>query len=173
MFAPAIRRLYLTILSRLKCDRALPACGNCLDRTEITDCRYVSRKAVTRTKLQASSELSGAAKDRIDHLEHLLLRLLNSQPRTLGPVDTLSNYSEKQNDPNFNQTIAQDSALRRDGDVRLNDETTMTSLPQAQNEIRICADHNQRLYVDEAHWALLLNEVRIINGAHPLTYQHN
>lgn len=93
--------------------------------------------------------------------------LLNNPLLNPGQVDPFPNHSQLQQDPNIHSTVAHQGLLGRSGsgsggNVRVaNEADTTTSLRPSQNEIQISADHGQRRSVDEAHWALLLNEVRV------------
>ena len=105
--------------------------------------------------------------DRLDRLEHLMVTLLNNPLLNPGQVDPFSNHSQLQQDPNIHSTVAHQGLLGKsgggsDGNLRVaNEGDTTASLTPSENEIQISADHGQRRSVDEAHWALLLNEVSV------------
>jgi hypothetical protein len=143
-------------LTRLRCDRALPACGNCVNRGDITACCYVPRKSETRSKPQEPPNLSDAAQARIDHLESLVLSLLKSDQRRQRQVETPSSCIEIENDANEDE---ENHASEAQQDTPVSDKQMPTSVARPSPALNISADHKQSLSVDDGHWALLLNEV--------------
>lgn len=144
----------INIQSRLRCDRAVPACGNCVNRGEITSCCYVARKNEVRAKPQESQELSSTAtQSRIDHLEQLVLTLLKTQQRTRDSPDSISSNGEVE-DSSIYDRIATDSGILKTGEQRVTGR-----LAKASNASQAAGNHKHSTVVDEAHWTLLLNEV--------------
>ena len=142
---------------RLRCDRALPACGNCVNRGDITACCYVSRKPEPRPKPQELSNLSDSAQARIDHLEQLVLTLLKNSRSTQNQVRTPSTSVDANPDGNLEEADADHHERDEHGNT---DKQTTTILAKSGAVISISSDLKERLSVNEAHWALLLNEVR-------------
>jgi hypothetical protein len=145
----------------MRCDRALPACANCVNRGDITTCRYVPRKNDSRLRDSVSGPIafSKNAQERFDHLEKLVLDLVKNQKHPQAFIETppsiLSAYDRgKCNDV--------DEAAVGEGDVSQHevvpagDESTQSPLHRA---VKISAEHKQRPSVDDAHWSLILNEV--------------
>lgn len=145
--------------TRLRCDRALPACGNCVNRGDITACCYVPRKSETRTKPQEPSSLSDTAQSRIDHLESLVLTLLKNDQQRQRQVETPSSCIEVGNDGNDEDGDVENNGSESHGDTQSTDKQMTTSVTGSHTAINIGADHKQSLSVDDGHWALLLNEV--------------
>ncbi|KAJ9635605.1 hypothetical protein H2204_005779 [Knufia peltigerae] len=139
---------------KLRCDRAVPACGNCVNRGEITSCCYVARKNEVRAKPQESQELSSTAtQSRIDHLEQLVLTLLKTQQRTRDSPDSISSNGEVE-DSSIYDRIATDSGILKTGEQRVTGR-----LVKASNASQAAGNHKHSTVVDEAHWTLLLNEI--------------
>lgn len=135
----------------------MPACGNCVNRGEITNCCYVARKNEVRAKPQAASEpsLDTATQGRIDHLEQLVLTLLKSQQRTQDSSDSISSIGDAEDDVTCDRTSADTGILR-------NIEQMATGeLTKAGNTFQAAGNYKHSTAVDEAHWALLLNEVSV------------
>jgi len=158
--APAmIPSILLIHPTRLRCDRALPACGNCVNRGDITSCCYVPRKSDSRTKLQETSSLSDAAQARIDQLESLVFTLLKNDQQRQRQVETPSSRIEVENSRNGEGEIEHEESdcpvVTHETDKRVESGVT-----RSQSAINIGADYKQSLSVDDGHWSLLLNEVR-------------
>lgn len=141
----------------MRCDRALPACSNCVNRGDITTCSYTSRKPDSRTKPQPSPDLSETAHGKIDRLERLVLTLLKNQQQTQGQVDK---YVDAENDEEYDHADMDKSDQESHGKPGPINQRTTTGLVNSSTAIKISADYKQCLSIDEAHWALLLNEVR-------------
>lgn len=153
---PCVFSSSVDILTRLRCDRALPACGNCVNRGDITACCYVPRKSEARTKAQELPNLSDAAQARIDHLESLVLSLLKNDQQRQRQVETPSSFMEIENDANDEEEKRTSGAHH---DTPLSDKQIPTAIARPKSALNISADHRQSLSVDDGHWALLLNEV--------------
>lgn len=125
---------------RLRCDRAVPACGNCVNRGDITLCCYVARKPETRPNPQ---DISDSSQARIDHLEQLVHMLLKNTQSLHNQISSPST------------SIDHDHRGYDEGD---HGDTTILAEPGTV--INITSEFRERLSVNEAHWALLLNEVR-------------
>ena len=141
---------------RLRCDRALPACGNCVNRGDITICSYVSRKPEARAKPQELPDLSDSAQARIDHLEQLVLTLLKNSQSAQNQVHTPSTSVDAGPDGNFEEA---DADHRERDEYGNTDNRTTTILAGSGTASSINFDLKERLSVNEAHWVLLLNEV--------------
>jgi hypothetical protein len=148
---------------RLKCDRAMPACGNCVNRGEITACCYAARKVDSRNKPQEASSLSDTAQRRIDHLEQLVLTLLKNGQQGQRSINTDSSIDVPINhDTTSEKTFGEnpDQEHRVDGEPHSTaDERLLPDFVMAMEDI---TGKNQPTSVDEAHWASMLNEVRDI-----------
>lgn len=138
----------------------MPACSNCVNRGEITACCYVSRKPESRVKPQQSLDLSEPVQRKIDHLERLVHTLLKNHQYTQGQIDTPSSYIDAENDENDIPVDTDKSDLEHYAEPGSTNRRTTTGLVNLNDAIKISADYKQSLSVDEAHWALLLNEVR-------------
>jgi len=148
------------LATRLRCDRALPACGNCVNRGDITACRYDSRRAESRPELPASSDPSYSAQARIDHLEQLVLTLLKESRSTQNQVNSSPARIDARLDGRLTEADANDHERDKHGATGPPDKQTTTALARSGTVININTDYKERLSVDEAHWTLLLNEVR-------------
>ncbi|KAF2159002.1 hypothetical protein M409DRAFT_34931, partial [Zasmidium cellare ATCC 36951] len=78
---------------KLKCDRGLPACSNCVHRGNITACQYASARPSTPTRQSSSPstsdvvppEVLGPALNKLANLERIVLELVSNQkPRDEG-----------------------------------------------------------------------------------------
>jgi hypothetical protein len=148
--------LFTLTLSRLRCDHALPSCGQCVSRGDITACRYVRRKNEARGAVSgpaAPPDATSASK--IDNLERLLLNFVKGQQQ-----------NAPQDDAHFEQGADDVSSPLEVYGAELQDAPSMTRNVPATSEasptISIAADHRQASSVDQAHWALLMNEVSLI-----------
>lgn len=147
---------------RLRCDRALPACGNCVNRGDITACCYVARKPEARSRPEELSLVSDRAQARIDHLEQLVLTLLKTSRSKQNQVNTPSTSVDVDVDVDVDADVTLEEAdvdhyNERDAPGTDNQTTTISTRPVTV--INITSDLKERLSVNEAHWALLLNEV--------------
>ncbi|KAL2441829.1 hypothetical protein ABEF95_016648 [Exophiala dermatitidis] len=146
--------------SRLKCDRDMPACGNCVNRGEITACCYVARKVASRPQPQGPSNPSDSAQCRIDHLEQLVLGLLENGQRNQGQTDTPSGrvevdqHARSENPPMepYDQDIVGERGSH-------NNARVTPALPTSRTAFAIGANCKRSTAANEAHWALLLNEI--------------
>ncbi|KPI40836.1 putative transcriptional regulatory protein [Cyphellophora attinorum] len=136
---------------KLKCDHALPACGNCVNRGDITACRYVPRKNEARATALQVSDLPGAAQAKIDNLERLLITFMSSQQQPKTLLDTPPGSSATES---FDVDGSGNSPVR---------QTTFSSAAP-ETGLRISADYKQSSSVDHAHWALLLDEIEDVRS---------
>ena len=113
---------------------------------------------------QQSLELSEAAQKKVDHLERLVRSLLESQQSTQGQVETPSSCMDVENDEKDDEA---DNRSEHESHVEPRTPNQSTTAGQAylNTPIKIGADYKQSLSIDEAHWALLLNEVRNIGSS--------
>ena len=147
-------------LLRLKCDRAVPACGNCVHREEVASCSYALRKTESSPRLQEPLETPAASQGRIDQLEQLVHMLMKERQHTQAfprsqasrPDDCVSIQSS-------------DHTLLEPGEAEL-PENGQTDIyrhiggsAKQSSFLDIKADYRQSRSIEEAHWALLLNEV--------------
>lgn len=142
----------------MRCDRALPACGNCVNRGDITACYYVSQ----RSESYQPSNQPDNAQARIDHLEQLVLTLLKNNRSEQNQINTPSTSVDVQNEHNHEEIDLTNEG--KEDEI----ERTTTALPKS-NIININADHKERLSVNEAHWAMLLNQVCHNNNLYTLS----
>ncbi|MCJ1472177.1 hypothetical protein MMC13_000824, partial [Lambiella insularis] len=150
--------------NRLRCDRALPACGNCVNRADITACCYVPRESAPGTKSQDVSSLSDNAQGRIDHLERLVLTLLKGQKESQAQVATPASSEATNNVGHYDPAGHNDTDQEKDEGLDNIHEEPTTSFVRPNSAIKINADYKQSLSVDEAHWSLLLNEIRDVRS---------
>ena len=153
-------------MARLKCDRAIPACGNCVHRGDITDCRYASRKTTLRKPSPELAELSKTTQGRIDHLEHLVLTLLKDRGRDNRQLATPASFVHTEDGQSDNHRAMEDSHSEAYTPTQgRHDAPTgdATSTPI----INLSSDFRQPQALDETHWALLLNEV---SGSNPVDH---
>jgi len=143
--------------SRLRCDRAVPACGNCVNRGDITACGYLSRRPEPRPNSQELPNLSDSAQARIDHLEQLVLTLLKNSRSAQNQLHTPSTSVDADPDGNLGEAGADHHERDEHGNT---DKQTPPILAKPGTVSSINFDLKERLSVNEAHWALLLNEVR-------------
>lgn len=136
----------------------MPACGNCVNRGEITACCYVARKAESRTKSQESSVPADAGQDRIDRLEQLVFTLLKNGQHSQRQVNTPSSGIDVDHDTISDNIFVETSDQEHLGVSGVHDKRATDSLAGSNTVITIGADFKQPAS-DEAHWALLLNEV--------------
>lgn len=146
----------------MRCDRTLPACGNCVKRGEITFCSYIFQKAKARPKLQEYSESSDTTQGRIDQLEQLVLTLLENHRHAQTVVDPVSNGRDAEIDMTYANTSGDNCGSATHKDITLEHDRIPISLGTLNTSMKINATYKQHQSVDEAHWALLLNEVRNI-----------
>lgn len=132
----------LTDISRQRCDRAQPACGTCINRGGIADCKYGPRKRDSRTVL-SRSDLPTAFQSRINQLENLVLSLFKAHQESRGQLDALTSCVTNDHED------FQDNAARPNRNHVVGSDTT----------IHINAEYKQCPSYNEAHWALLLSEV--------------
>lgn len=125
---------------RLRCDRAVPACGNCVNRGDITLCCYVARKPEIRPNPQDVSDSSQARIDHLEQLVHMLLKNTQSLQNQISSPSTSIDHDLHEDDEG--------------------DQGETTILAEPGTVINITSEFRERLSVNEAHWALLLNEVR-------------
>jgi hypothetical protein len=131
-----------------------------VNRGEITECTYVPRKAERRSDPQESSlDLSKTAQDKIDNLERIVRMLLENQQKTQEQNKSPSNPNDAEDGRGDHQNNCQNSQENL-GDSEIPSSQTTIGLFHPSPPIKIDAVHEQRRTLDEAHWALLLNEVR-------------
>jgi len=118
--------------------------------------------------LQEPLYLSNATQARIDHLEHLVHSLLNCHQYTQRLVDTPSSYIGAESGVDDGPPHVINSGKENHGVTEPKDKKTTTQAAKPSTTITINANYKQCLSVDQAHWALLLNEVRDINDSQPL-----
>jgi hypothetical protein len=152
---------------RLRCDRALPACSNCLNRDEIGACSYVSRRPKEAPKSQDPQQDTKHLQNKIDRLEQLVLNFIgdNGDPRRLIPGGSSDGGM-----PIAQQKPEQTGELSDDEDeIETEVQIAAVSSPKELSVVskssmmKIHADYRQSHAIDEAHWAQLLNEVRSVS----------
>ncbi len=147
-------------MDRLRWDRALPACGSCINRGESTACCYAARKTDFRPKPQEPSTLSEAGQDRIDRLERLVLALLKNGRQSPRQGETPSTGVDIDHDTTSDQTFVESHDQEYfGGDPGLHNTIVTPPLSFSHTVIGNGADCKKSGSMDEAHWALLLNEV--------------
>lgn len=101
------------------------------------------------------------AEVRIEHLEHLVLTLLKSHQDTQGRLHAASSSIAKDctNDKQTNVINNDHESHANHAGSEANDMQTTTNLARSASIINTGAGYKQRFSVDEAHWAVLLNEV--------------
>lgn len=138
--------------NRLKCNRSHP-CENCVKRGDATSCTYAqtgSRKK--NTPSQSASNSPDDMQNRIDRLENLVLSLMTNGSQTAGPAAAAAALSG--NDSIGSAQNYQDIDLDDDGDV---DESDTEAVTKSFGIMKV--DNNKSMYISEAHWASVLNDV--------------
>ncbi|KAK3633285.1 hypothetical protein LTR56_015853 [Elasticomyces elasticus] len=136
---------------KLKCDRTLPACGNCLHRGDIAACDYASRKTGPASQAQRTTDLTNDAQAQIDRLEKIVLALLKNSPTAPSHLATPSASvdTDADRDASVEEVAATSHAYDHSGDADL----------QALKTPDLRFDAKERHSVNEAQFSLLLNEV--------------
>lgn len=151
---------YPLITTRLKCDRALPACGSCVNRGEISTCDYASRKPDRVGRSQESKEPPNSAQDRIDHLEQLVLGLIQANRTTTQPqVATPVSNDDVHTAERANLIGFQGNSSTISGDIDIGYPGS-PGFEASSGPVNVKAGHSQRVSIDTAHWDILLNDVR-------------
>ena len=155
---------------RLRCDQALPVCDSCLKRGASASCSYQSRQPGSHRHWSASHAAGEGVQSRLDRLEKLIVDTMthvapskDSAPReAIQSVNDAGNVkassSEWNDGVNDHEHISEHS---RELEVRSAKDQIGTA--NANNVMRIDADHKNPLCVGEAHWVALLNEVRLVS----------
>jgi hypothetical protein len=145
----------------MRCDRALPACANCVNRGDITTCRYVPRKNDSRLRDLASEPeaFSKTAKERFDHLEKLVLSLVKNQNQPQYLINTPPSSTvayDRGGGNHVSEAVSNDGPDTQHEVAPADDHANR---PPSHPAVKISAEHTQRPSVDDAHWSLILNEV--------------
>lgn len=147
---------------RLKCDRAVPACGNCVHREEVASCCYALRKTESSPRQQEALEMPTASQGRIDQLEQLVHMLMKERQHTQRPANSQTPRSDdgftiQSSDHNMLEAGEPESIETGEEEIhhRVQDSARQSTL------LDIKADYRQSRSIEEAHWALLLNEVSL------------
>lgn len=146
------------LVCRLKCNRSSP-CENCVKRGDASSCSYASPS--NRNKRNAQSHGSSNSPDdmqnRIDRLEGLVLSLMTNGAQSAGPAAAAAAIADSpstgsQNLPDYDGDDK--DMLEEDGQ----DEDSDTEQVTKSIGIMKVSD-KQTLYIGEAHWAAVLNDV--------------
>lgn len=146
---------------KLRCDHALPSCGQCVSRGDITSCHYVRRKNEARRAVAEPTAASGAASasaSKIDNLERLLLNFIKSQRQGSSMPDEQSEHAEDDACSPLQFPVERPQHARRQA---TSITRHVTATPDVNPTISIAADHRRSSSVNQAHWALLMNEVSV------------
>ncbi|KAF2155627.1 hypothetical protein K461DRAFT_78288 [Myriangium duriaei CBS 260.36] len=136
---------------KLKCDREHP-CNQCMKRSRESTCVYLP---------PAEKKQSGQnVRNRIQHLEKLVVDLMNSKPNrdTSVPTDNVGNVGN--NDPQstaFSQMTPPQDIESSESNQESPEESTQSFDESAFGRMRIGKDRTA--YVEKTHWSALLNEI--------------
>jgi len=146
----------LTPSLRLKCDRGLPACSNCVHRGDIVDCRYVSRNTGSHTALPSTTpNLPEVVQRKLENLERLVLSLLNENSSRVSTDPRSAQLSPRDHEESISEARLNPEARRSDpGSNHLQHHINAQSCRDDHTE--------QRHSVDEARWASLFNEITFV-----------
>ncbi|KAK5705674.1 hypothetical protein LTR17_021454 [Elasticomyces elasticus] len=135
----------------LKCDRTLPACGNCLHRGDIAACDYALRRTGPASNVQGTTDLTNGAQAQIDRLEKIVLALLKNSPSAPSYLATPSASVDADADLDASPEQPAANDLDHDDSCDVN--------PQALKIAKLTFDAKERHSVNESQFSLLLNEV--------------
>jgi hypothetical protein len=142
------------MLLRLKCDRNLP-CENCVKRNLSSSCTYVH--GAFREKSSSIQKSTNGQKDvqsQLQHLEELVVSLMNKSNRN-GSSSTTSNLqATPQSSPDLTAANELGQATETLGRNILKDTATVLG--------RISIEDDQPSYVGSAHWMAILDSVSFL-----------
>ncbi|KAF2105122.1 hypothetical protein NA57DRAFT_9239, partial [Rhizodiscina lignyota] len=140
-------------VGKLKCNRAHPACDQCIKRNKESSCQYIA--APPRKKPNQSM------KERIKHLENLVVELYNSNNSESPESDPSANGSKSTPSQNESPANGLNSAQR----------------PSAQQSWTVESDENNNAfgrmkiskteskYVGGSHWEAILDNIAEVRAA--------
>ncbi|EMR90137.1 putative fungal specific transcription protein [Botrytis cinerea BcDW1] len=128
---------------KLKCDRNSP-CNNCSKRDLSSSCTYIhnSREKISNT--QRIREKPKDVQDRIQHLEELVVTLMNQAKDTTAP-------SEPDILPGFQSSTIKPRELSWPNDATVSESVDSIG--------RISVQDERQNYVGESHWAAILENI--------------
>lgn len=133
---------------KLKCNRAHPACDQCIKRGKESSCQYVA--APTRKKPNQSM------KDRIKQLEGLVVELYNSNNSTSESPD--SNGTKNTSSLDGSPQNGKHTAVIRPGQTHGESDSS-----KAFGRMKISKTENR--YVGDSHWEAILDNIAEVRAA--------
>lgn len=147
--------LRLTIACRLKCNRSNP-CENCVKRGDASSCSYAQPGSRKKNSLaQSTSSSPDDMQNRIDRLESLVLSLMTNGSQSAGPAAAVAAISG--NDSIGSAQTSQDLELEDEVDGL--EESDTEAVTKSFGVMKM--DNNKSMYISEAHWASVLNDVSL------------
>ena len=144
------------MLLRLKCDRNLP-CENCVKRNLSSSCTYVH--AALREKSSSIQKSTNGQKDvqsQLQHLEELVVSLMNKSNRNGSSSTTGNLQATPQSSPDLTAANELGQPTETLGRNILKDTATVLG--------RISIEDDQPSYVGSAHWTAILDSVSPLPG---------
>ncbi|KAK5170545.1 uncharacterized protein LTR77_005133 [Saxophila tyrrhenica] len=140
---------------KLRCDRGVPACSNCVHRGDIIACSYAQRSRPTSGQPPRSpaSGLDRNAQDKLDQLEKLVVSLFDEKRNANQVVTPASTRDAGSSDGHVVSFDSQQAPERSSG------ETPRSVLSDSSAGAGLCGSSEPRWSVDEARWASLMNGI--------------
>ena len=140
----------VTFFRRLRCDRGVPACSNCVHRGDIVECHYVrrDRPIAGRVPPSPSQPLDQNAQEKLDHLERLVVSLLDEK-RAGNQIATPPGSLAGQSSAHDGQQLSD----------LTHDRSPQSVVDGSSPGSGLYGSDHARWSVDEARWASLLNGV--------------
>ncbi|TGO38181.1 hypothetical protein BHYA_0080g00290 [Botrytis hyacinthi] len=128
---------------KLKCDRNSP-CNNCSKRDLSSSCTYIHNSRAKISHTQRTREKPKDVQDRIQHLEELVMTLMNQAKDTTAP-------SKPTISPGFQSSTIKPRELSWPDDATISES--------ADSIGRISVEDEVQNYVGGAHWAAILENI--------------